>query len=290
MPGLLVRGREGVDDVPAAKRALGRIAPDERVGCVIDVETVPDADVVALAPAGAVAGRSRRAMHRVVCATLLSFAERPEHGELRCLDMRTVTLERMEEGPLLGTVDTLLPDPEDGRSILVTFAGAMHDMVVLRQRAMRLWMFDMPRVRGWAERRANHHDLMYAFGSRPPYPSLAEVCALIGADLGVSRSDEAATRWIERGDWLPMVRRNQGDVAATFLAYAYLSAWRRGCERPVATGWTSLAEMILRQGDATHHLRGFSRHHMVGFAAKRLEALAEAGSCRCDAAPAAAIS
>ena len=264
-----------------ARPPARRLAEGERLGCVIDLETVPDPGSVALAPVGAVAGRGRRVLHRVACATLLHFAEDALHGDLRCLDMRTITLENREEGVLLGTVDTLLPDPDAGNTLLVSYAGSMHDMVVLRQRAMALWMFDMPRVRGWAERRTSHHDLMYSFSNRPPHPSLAEVCAMIGVDLGVSRSGEAATRWIERGDWLPVVRRNQGDVAATFLAYSYASAWRRGCERPVATAWTGLAEMALAGGDALHHLRGFSRHHMVGFARGRLDAAGAVAGCRC---------
>lgn len=267
----------------AARRVSARAAPDERIGCVIDVETVPDQDAAALAPRGAVAGRSRRILHRVVCATLMSFAEGREHGELRCLGMRTVTLERMEEGPLLGAIDGLLPDPDDERSLLVTFAGAMHDIPVLKQRAMRLWMFDMPRVRGWAERRGNHHDMMYAFGARPPHPSLAEVTALIGANLEGARSGDPATRWIERGDWAPIVKRNRNDVCATFLAYAYWSAWRRGCELPVATAWTTLAAHVRSLKDAGHPMQEFSRHHMVDLAARRLETLRSAAACRCGA-------
>lgn len=259
-----------------------RLRIGERLGCVLDVETVPDADAVALAPSRAVAGPGRRILHRVVCATLLTFAEHTTHGDLRCLNMRTLTLKNLDEGPLIGTIDTLLPDPDAAGSLLLTYGGVMHDMVVLRQRGMALWMFDLPRIRGWTERRSNHNDLMYAFANRPPHPSLAEVCALIGADLGVSRSGETATRWIERGDWLPIVRRNQGDVAATFLAYAYLSAWRRGCERPVATGWTALAGLIRAEGDRFHHLRSFSRNHLVGFAGQRLASLvADQSRCRC---------
>lgn len=247
-----------------------RLAEGEHRGCVIDVETVPDPDVVALAPVGSVTGRSRRLLHRTVCATLLTFAQNETDGALRCLGMRTLTLQRMEEGPLLGEIDALLPDPADGGSMLVTFAGGMHDLVVLKQRAMRLWMFDMPRIRGWCERRDGHQDMMYAYGARPPHPSLAEVSALIGADLAGSRSSDPATRWIDRGDWAPIVRRNRSDVCATFMAYAYWSAWKRGSERPVATAWTDLSRLIVSQGDRGNDLRRFSSHHMVAFAAKRL--------------------
>jgi hypothetical protein len=252
----------------------GRLAAGERLGCVIDIETVPDPDVVALAPRGAVAGRTRRLMHRAVCATLLTFAQRQSDGALRCLGMRTLTLQRMEEGPLLGEIDTLLPDPAADGSLLVTFAGGLHDLVVLRQRAMRLWMFDMPRLRGWCERREGHHDVMYAYGTRAPHPSLAEVSALIGADLAGSRSSDPATRWIERGDWAPIVRRNRMDVCATFMAYAYWSAWRRGGELAVATAWTDLSRLIIAQGDRGNDLRRFSSHHLVGFAADWLAAQA----------------
>ena len=249
-----------------------RLAAGERLGCVIDIETVPDPDVVGLAPRGAVVGRARRLTHRAVCATLLSFAERESDGSLRCLGMRTLTLERMAEGPLLGEIDTLLPDPESAGSMLVTYAGGMHDMAVLRQRAMRLWMFDVPRLRGWSERHERHHDMMYAYGPRAPHPSLAEVSALIGADLAGSRSSDPATRWIERGDWAPVVKRNRSDVCATFLAYAYWAAWRRGSELPVATAWTVLSRLIVAQGDRGNDLRRFSSHHLVGFAADWLAA------------------
>lgn len=242
----------------------------ERRGCVIDLETVPDPDVVALAPVGSVAGRSRRMVHRAVCATLLSFAQNEADGALRCLGMRTLTLQRMEEGPLLGEIDSLLPDPADDRSMLVTFAGGLHDLAVLKQRAIRLWMFDMPHLRGWCERRDGHHDLMYAYGSRPPHPSLAEVSALIGADLAGSRSGDPATRWIERGDWAPIVKRNRSDVCATFMAFAYWSAWKRGSEIPVATAWTDLSRIIVAQGDRGNDLRRFSSHHMVAFSADRI--------------------
>ncbi len=257
-----------------------KLAAGERAGCVIDLETVPDPDVVALAPVGSVAGRSRRLMHRAVCATLLTFAEEEANGDLRCIGMRTLTLQRMEEGPLLGEIDTLLPDPVDDRSLLVTYAGNMHDLVVLRQRAMRLWMFDMPRVRGWCQRRDGHHDLMYAYSSRSAYPALTEVSALIGVDLAGSRSSDPATRWIERGDWAPIVRRNRADVCATFMAYAYWSAWKRGCEGPVATAWTDLSRLIVTQGDRGNDLRRFSSHHMVAFSAGRLRARTQAPSKR----------
>ena len=259
-------------------RGSGRIRAGERRGCVIDIETVPDPDVVALAPRGAVAGRTRRLTHRAVCATLLSFAQREDDGALRCLGMRTLTLERLEEGPLLGEIDALLPDPAAEGSMLVTYAGIMHDMAVLRQRAMRLWMFDMPRLRGWSERHPGHHDMMYAYGPRAPHPSLTEVSALIGADLAGSRSSDPATRWIERGDWAPIVKRNRSDVCATFMAYAYWSAWKRGAELPVATAWTDLSRLIVAQGDRGNDLRRFSSHHLVGFAANWLAARATAAA------------
>lgn len=245
----------------------GRLAAGERLGCVIDIETVPDPDVVALAPVGSVTGRTRRLTHRAVCATLLTFAQREADGSLRCIGMRTLTLQRMDEGPLLGEIDTLLPDPAADGTMLVTFAGGLHDMVVLRQRAMRLWMFDVPRLRGWSERHDGHHDMMYAYGPRSPHPSLAEVSALIGADLAGSRSSDPATRWIERGDWAPIVKRNRSDVCATFMAFAYWSSWRRGSELPVATAWTDLSRLIVAQGDRGNDLRRFSGHHMVAFAA-----------------------
>lgn len=256
--------------VLAERRRIARPRADERIGCVIDIESVPDPDVVALAPAGAAAGRSRRLLHRAVCATLLNFAEAKADGALRCLGMRTLTLQRMEEGPLLGHIDQLLPDPAMDGSMLVTFAGGMHDLLVLRQRAMRLWMFDVPRIRGWSARHDGHHDMMYAYGAKPPHPSLAEVSALIGADLAGSRSSDPATRWIERGDWAPIVKRNRTDVCATFMAYAYWSAWRRGSELPVATAWTDLSRLIVAQGDRGNDLRRFASHHLVAFSAERL--------------------
>lgn len=268
-------------------RRWNRPVAGGRVGCVIDVETVPDPDAVALAPTGASAGPSRRLLHRVVCATILSFSEDVEHGRLAVLGMRTLSLERLEEGVMLGRIDGLLPDPTDPSSTLVTFNGAASDMMILRQRAMRLWMFDMPRLRGWAERRENHRDMMYAFGTRPPHPSLAEVSALIGTDLKGTRSSDPATRWIERGDWAPIERRNRSDVCATFLAYAYWSAWRRGCELPVATAWTALAGHIGAMGDRGHDLREFHRHHMVGFAARRVAELDAVAACACGTAAAA---
>lgn len=247
-----------------------RLAADERHGCVIDIETVPDPDVSSLAPRGSTAGPTRRLTHRPVCATILSFAQRDGDGALRCFGMRTLTLERMEEGPLLGEIDTLLPDPAAGGSTLVTFAGGLHDLVVLKQRAMRLWMFDMPKIRGWSERHPGHHDLVYAFGGRSPFPSLVEVSALLGADLAGSRSSDPATRWIERGDWAPIVMRNRSDVCATFLAYAYWLAWQLGQELPVATAWTDLSRLIKSQGDRGNDLRRFSSHHLVDFARTRL--------------------
>ena len=248
---------------------MGRLAAGERRGCVIDIETVPDPDVVALAPRGA-KGPARRLTHRAVCATLLSFAEHEANGALRCLGMRTLTLQRMEEGPLLGEIDTLLPDPAAEGSILVSYAGGLHDMAVLRQRAMRLWMFDVPHLRGWSERHQGHYDMMYAYGPRAPHPSLTEVSALIGADLAGSRSSDPATRWIDRGDWAPIVKRNRSDVCATFIAYAYWSAWKRGTELPVATAWTDLSRLIIAQGDRGNDLRRFSSHHLVAFAAEWL--------------------
>jgi len=247
-----------------------RLLPGERLGCVIDLETVPDPDAVALAPRRAVAGASRRLLHRAVCATMLTFAEEEVGGALRCLGMRTLTLQRMAEGPLLGEIDTLLPDPTDERSVLVTFAGSLHDLPVLRQRALRLCMFDVPHLRGWCRRHEQHHDVMYAFGARP-YPSLTEVSAMIGIDLAGSRSSDPATRWIERGDWAPIVRRNRSDVCATFMAYAYASAWKLGRPEPVTSAWMELSQLIRRQGDRGGDLWRFAHHHMVAFIAERLK-------------------
>ncbi|MEG8016051.1 hypothetical protein [Sphingomonas sp. 22R3R2A-7] len=253
-----------------------RVGAHERIGCVIDLETVPDPDVVAISSRCAVAGRSRGMLHRAVCGTLLHFAEDRDSGSLRCLSFRTLTLERAAEGAFLADIEAMLPVPDDDSSILVSFAGTMHDLPVLRRRALSLWMFDMPNIRGWNERRASHHDLMYYFGARSPNPSLAEVSALLGANLAGTRSGDPATLWIEKGDWRPIIKRNRNDVAATFIAYAYTSAWRRGSELPVATAWTSFSSLLRGMGEAMHDLREFSHHHMVGLAAKRLAALSGA--------------
>jgi hypothetical protein len=234
-----------------------------RIGCVLDIETVPDADAVALAPPSSVGGWRRSVLHRIVAASVIAFEEDAVTGEIRRLRLSTWHAGRVPEPDIIGLVDAALPDPRDERSVLITFNGASHDVPILCSRAMALWMFDLPDLHGWQLERTRHCDLIFGYGARSKRPSLSEVCASFGFQVAVGARERNSARSIEAGDWQAVTRKCEADVAATFIAYAYRRAWELGDARPVASAWMGLSEGIADHGDRLHHLRHFRHHHLV---------------------------
>lgn len=252
------------------------------VGCVIDVEAVLDADALALVRDKTRGGFGRRALARSVCVSVLTFAEAEKHGDLEVLGLQTFHLGRLSEVELLAAVDAALPDPNDETARLVTYNGKAHDIVLLRQRAQRLWLFDLPRLRGWDRAGERHVDLIYHFGQYSKRrPSLADVAALLGTSIrtvGCSSNVAASERSRSREG---IIRRNQVDVAATFLAYSHVRAWERSCVRPAMSAWVSLADWARALPERSSHLADFSHNQLVALARKRLQH-ATAGAERCS--------
>lgn len=261
------------------------VSPERRVGCVLDVESVLDPDAFALASNKTNGGYNRNALQRTVCASVLTFAEEEPHGDLEVLGIQTFHLGLLSEVELLAAINTCLPDPAGEGARLVTYNGRAHDLVVLRQRAERLWLFNLDRLRGWDFERDRHVDLIYHFGQHSQRrPSLADVAALLGTSIRTLACSPNIAASARARDWDPVVRRNQVDVAATFLAYGHVRAWQRGCARPAASAWASLADWARALKGRSSHLGDFSYHQLVDHARARLAAsVGGSESCGCGA-------
>ncbi|HEX8584240.1 MAG TPA: ribonuclease H-like domain-containing protein [Allosphingosinicella sp.] len=264
-------------------RALA--SPERNVGCVLDVESVLDPDVFALVSNKTNGGYNRSALQRTVCASVLTFAEDEPHGDLEVLGIQTFHLGLLSEVELLAAIDICLPDPGNKGARLVTYNGRAHDVVVLRQRAERLWLFNLQRLRGWDIERDRHVDLIYHYGQHSQRrPSLADVAALLGTSIRTLACSQNIAASARARDWDPVVRRNQVDVAATFLAYGHARAWQRGCARPAASAWVSLANWARGLKERSSHLGDFSHHQLVDHATVRLSASKDGREpCGCGA-------
>lgn len=256
---------------------------------VLDVETLVSDDAVRLAPRASARGHGRRPLHRVVCASVLRFVEHGPHGEVAGLSLDTYHAGRCEEHAILGGVDAALPDPGSAAGRLLTWNGRSHDLPLLAGRAQALWMFELPRLRGWsAAPRDRHVDAMLVAagsGRLGDMPSLADVSASLGFPHRPVDANRDVRRMVDEGDWDAVAARNRCDVAATFLVWAHQSSWRRGCQVPVASAWAALADAVPALAGRLRHLDLFATNVLASLGRRRLaEHRVGALACACASA------
>lgn len=225
--------------------------------CVLDVETGP----------GRVGGGATRTVqvggeasdHVLVCASVLLVGG--DGTDPAGIDLQSVT--DRDEGALVTMVDALLPAPDAGGT-LVTFNGTMHDLVVLRARALATWAFGVPGLAGWCAGAGEHRDLMLALsdGGRARWPSLAAACGALGIPAKVlpprRRREDVAT-----------MLGNQCDVVATYLLHLHLAAFEASDPSLLAARWVALAD-ALGGPDAAEHLLPYADHPRLAAARRML--------------------
>ncbi|HEY0027362.1 MAG TPA: hypothetical protein VGC35_05790 [Allosphingosinicella sp.] len=221
---------------------------------VLDLETRPDPQAVAIAPRGR--EMSRATLHHIIAYSSLSAVENPD-GEWTGFMLRSAV--ELGEFDLLMEIDASLDTLAEAAGTLVTYNGVSHDLAVLRRRAAAHWMFGLPglsRLHTIA-----HEDLFRAHmrGRRDGMPSLRDACAGYGIPTDhtlVSRCGGAAAA----------VRKSQVDCVATFLLTLYELAIQRGDDAPLVAGWSALVEYLAHPTVEAPHLDQFRWHPQLAAA------------------------
>lgn len=221
---------------------------------VLDLETLPNAKAVAIAPRGRELSRS--ALHHITAFSCLSASE-DEVGRWSGLALRSSA--GGDEFDLLMEIDASIADVVDAGGTIITYNGISHDMAVLRRRAAAHWMFGLPGI-GRLEAVA-HRDLLRAHhrGRRDAMPSLRDACA----GYGIPTDHRLVGR---NGGLEGPVRKSQVDVVATFLLTLYEFAIERGDDAPLLGGWTALAEHLATPAVRAPHLDQFRWHPLLAAA------------------------
>ncbi len=240
-------------------------------GAVLDIETAPAADLVAAAGRQSAAGYGRPGLHKIVCASVLTYRQCWRSGAFSGVKLHTFTSERDPEASVLVGVDLTLPDPSDPHARVITWNGVNHDMRMLRTRATALWMTRLRALRGWTSNgcRDRHLDLMRAGGGGAGnWSRLRDACAGMGVSL--HPGDETMTRALAAGAWDRVAAHNRMDVLGTFLVHAVRDGFERGCPVPAATAWSEVAKLTRATPRASRHEAALSTHFLVGVAERQL--------------------
>lgn len=239
-------------------------------GVVLDIESAPSLDLVQAVGAGGRHGFERPALHKIVCASALTFHQCVETGEFSGLSLHTFTSEERPEASILVGVDLLLPDAREATSRLITWNGR-HDLRILHARAVALWLAGLGALRGWLDRGSfpRHLDLMRETGSDARgWQRLRDVCA--GMGITIQGSGETVTRAIAAGAWDRVACHNRMDVLGTFLVHAGRETFRRGCPVPYATAWREVSKLTRGRRGAFSQEGYLSTHYLVDVAARQL--------------------
>lgn len=153
--------------------------PAERRIAVLDIEPVPCGDALFQAHPKSRGGYGRHAMHRIVYASVLVTKEHDD-GFL-ALDVRTFHDGQLDEAGIIGFVDLMLPDSDEPGARLVTYNGMASDLPILKHRACANWLFAVPALGGWCQRRGDHVDVMDAFGRHDDRWSLSNTCTCLAS-------------------------------------------------------------------------------------------------------------
>jgi hypothetical protein len=218
---------------------------------IIDLETRPDPQAVAIVPRGRAI--SRVALHYISAYSSLAVTEE-EGGTWTGFDLRSVS--DTDEFDVLMEVDSSLAELVEANGTLVTYNGISHDAAVLRRRAAAHWMFGLPGLGQLGK--VTHRDLLrtHARDRRDPWPALRDACAGYGIPTD--------PRLAERIDGVPMeIRKSQVDCVATFLLTLYELALERGYDEPLVRGWSALAEYLAKPSIRAPHLDQFRFHPLL---------------------------
>lgn len=253
-------------------------------GVVLDIESAPSMDLVRTVGREGRNGFERPALHKIVCASVLTFYQCIETGEFSSLSLHTFTSEIRPEASILVGINLLLPDASAADSRLITWNGR-HDMRMLHARAVALWLSELDALRGWMQRASvpRHLDLMRETGADARgWQRLRDVCASMGVTL--HSGDETMTRALAAGAWDRVAGHNRMDVLGTFLIHAGREAFRRGCPVPQATAWREVSQLTNGRRASSFHESALSTHYLVDVAARQLASHNER-NCRCGRAP-----
>lgn len=232
--------------------------------CVLDIETAPGDEMLAIGDRRGGDLGARTALHSVVAASVLSF-ERSPTGGFDGFRLRSFDTGAMDEAELILRLDAELAPTHASGGGMVTFNGTAHDLPALERRAARHWLFDAMRYPSWSGARAGKHlDLMRAGvgcasvpGAR--WPSLLDACAAFGIDASLPPRAETC----RVGE---AIRKAEVDVVATYVLHLYALSAREGSPGALVAGWPAIAAHLAAPRVRAEHLLPFARHPHVAVA------------------------
>lgn len=235
---------------------------------VLDVETAPADEAVALADRRRGEIGERSTLHALTAATVLQFKVAPDFA-FSNFSLCSFDCIECDEGELVLKLDAVLSSAHAAGATLVTFNGAAHDLAMIERRAARHWLFSAGRYSRWRLGAASHLDLMRdGVGcSTGRWPSLIDACAAFGvAAAPVPRIDGEKA--------IGTRRKSEVDVVATFVLFLYELAARTGDIAPMLRGWDGLARHLSSPLVRAPHLTPFARHPHVTAARRVIASLA----------------
>lgn len=238
---------------------------------VLDVETAPADEAVALADRRRGEPGERSTLHALTAATVLRF-EVGSDFTFAGFSLRSFDCMEQDEGDLVLKLDEELSSAHAAGATLVTFNGAAHDLAMIERRAARHWLFSAGRYPRWRLGSGSHLDLMRdGVGcSTGRWPSLIDACAAFGvAATPVPRVDGEKA--------IGTYRKSEVDVVATFVLLLYDLAARTGDIAPMLRGWDGLARHLSSPLVRAPHLAPFARHPHVAAARRVIASLAASG-------------
>jgi hypothetical protein len=185
--------------------------------------------------------------HHVPALASLLTAERLPEGKYRfCVD--TVLCQPGRESVFYEDVEARLPE----RGTVVTMNGKGFDLPVLALGAMRERVFAAPKLaRSFRAKRygRDHCDLAEMFTNyrAAVTPSLAEICNRLQIPVKTSTCGSDVAKLMAEGQIETVSNYCQEDCCATFLAYAFDSAFRHSDEARLVEPVAALARWI--EGD-----------------------------------------
>ncbi len=216
--------------------------------CVIDVETAVAEDVVAYLPSGDSPTIRRALLQRITAIATLGFSIDSD-------GLSDVALQSLGEPS--SERDMVQLAEEAFRTLgangtVVTHNGSLHDLPLIRRRAMRTWAFDAtPSVFAWTPPPAGRHYDTTVLG----HGSLVDLCAGLGIPALLPRRG-----WGSLLD--DRIRKCEVDVAATGVAFLHTCAAEMGSSVWLAAAWRDLARHLIGRP---------TRDHLMALARRGLE-------------------
>ena len=234
---------------------------------ILDVETAPADEAIAIADCRRGDPGDRTALHSLTAGAVMRFDIGPG-AAFSGLSLRSFDAGSGDEGDLVERLDGVLSTAHVKGAALITFNGLAHDLPVIERRAARHWLFSAGRYSAWRKGGDLHLDLMRdgvgaALGR---WPSLVDCCAAFGVPATPVPCGPL--------DKLTGPRRKcEVDVAATFILFLYDLAARTGEIAPMLRGLDAFARHLASPTVRAPHLTPFARHPHVSSARRVLASL-----------------